>query len=311
MKYAIGTMSTGDILGRGFALLFSRFALFYTIMMLMELPILALRLALPDLMVSGVGNLVLVIPTLILQTIGTGAMIRVIMQDYLDRPVSFGEAFQYALSRFGALLGTSFLSGLLVFLGCLACLIPGIYLGIVYSLASPVVIVEDQAGMDALNRSRRLVDGYFGRVFGILFLVGLIAAIVSGGVEFFAATALPFVEGDRIGAIHLSNYSNYAVVTSASALVQIFFQAYTSICTTLLYFDLRNRKESFDLELEADKIDAWTERFRPRSYPASQDIQQPDGGIQSPDAAVEPPSTGIRPASSEAPPSSAEPGAPS
>ena len=300
MKYPIGRMTTGDVLGRSFGLLFSRFALFYTIMLVVELPILVLRLALPDLMV-GVGGLLLALPALVLQTIGTGAMIRVVMQEYLDRPVTFGEAFQFALRRFGSLLGTSLLSGFLVLLGFLCCFIPGIYLAIVYSVAGAVVIVENQGGMDALNRSKRLVDGYFGHVFGILFLAGLMNGIVGGGIGVMGTVALPFATTDRFGGVHISNYGNYAIITSLQALVQIFFQAYIAICTTLIYFDLRNRKESFDLELESDKLSAWAEHFHPRSYPASQDIQAADPGIQPLDAA-KPAGTGILPSPSNEPP---------
>jgi hypothetical protein len=304
-------MTVGDILGRAFVLLFARFALFYTIMLIMALPILVLRLALPDLMVNGVGQLVLLPATFVLQIIGTGAMIRVVMQEYLDRPVSFADAFQFALSRFWSLLGTSLLVGIFVFLGTLACLIPGIYLAIAFSMASAVVIVENKAGMDAVSRSKRLVEGHFGRVLGILFLVGIINGCVEGGIAAIGGIVLPFSSTDPFstnpfGRVHVSNYGNYAVFTSLDTLVQIFFQAYIAICSTLIYFDLRNRKEAFDLELEADKLDAWTEHFQPRSYPESQDIQTAEPGIQPPGAAVEPRSTGIRPAHSEEPPSGAE-----
>src|SRR5262249_53519919 len=130
MKYVIGRyMDTGDILRRGFGLLCCRLALFYTIMLIVELPILALRLALPNLTNTIAENL-LIIPTFVLLSIGTGAIIRVVMQELLDRPISFGPALRFALSRFWPLLGTSFLSGLLICLGTLACIIPGIYLSI-------------------------------------------------------------------------------------------------------------------------------------------------------------------------------------
>jgi hypothetical protein len=301
MRYPIGTMSIGDILGRGFRLLFARFALFYGIMLVLELPILALRLALPDLMAGGVGLLFLIAPMLILQMIGTGAMIRIIMQEYLDRPVGFGDAIRFALLRFWPLLGTSFLSGFFIFLGTLACFIPGIYLGLIYCVVSQVVIVEDQSGMDALKRSRSLATDYLGRIFGLFFLLGLFDRVVEGGLTFTLATVFPYVAVDRFGSIHVTDYSNYVLVTTLDVLVQIFFQAFTAICTTLLYFDLRNRKETFNLELEAEKLEAWTEHFRPRSTAPSQDIQQPDEGILQP-GIPQPPRTDIQSSPTDLPP---------
>ncbi len=308
MKYPIGSMTVGDILVRGFSILFSRFALLYAIMILVEVPILALRLALPDFMLGGFGSLILIPLTVILQTIGTGAMIRVIMQEYLGRPVSFGEAFQFALSRLGGLLATSIISGLLVLLGTLACVIPGIYLAIIYVFASQVVIIENRSGMNALGRSQELVSGYFWRVFGILFVVGLIVGIVGGMVGFVGALAFPYQEvlvnsGSPFPTVRVKHYGNYAAVTTLTLLVQTGFGVFGAICTTLLYFDQRNRKESFDLELAADKLDEWTARFHPSSGAASQDIQAADTGILPPDS-PQPPQTGIRPSSLDQPPSS-------
>lgn len=304
MKYPIGTMTAGDILSRGFRILVSRFVLLYVIMIIVELPILAVQLALPDFMVGGFGSLILLPLTFFLQAIGTGAMIRVIMQEYLDRPVSFAEAFQFALSRLGGLLGTSLLSGFLVFLGSLACLIPGIYMGITYIFASQAVIVENRSGMDALNRSNYLVSGYFWRVFGIVILIGLIAGIVGGAFGALTALAFPHLEFLRTNTpfptIRINNYTNYVAVTSLNLLVQTFFHVFAAICTTLLYFDQRNRKESFDLELEADKLDEWTARFHPSSGAASRDIQGEDTDM-SPQGTPQPPQTGIRPSSPDGP----------
>lgn len=297
-------MTAGDILGRGFRILVSRFVQLYIIMMIVELPILAVRLALPDFMVGGFGSLILLPLAFVLQTIGTGAIIRVIMQEYLDRPVSFAEAFQFALTRLGGLLGTSLLSGLLVFLGSLACLIPGIYLGIIYIFASQAVIIENRSGMDALKRSNNLVSGYFWRVLGILFLIGLIAGIAGGAFGALTALAFPHLEVLQTNApfptIHIYNYTNYVAVTSLNLLEQTFFLVFAAICTTLLYFDQRNRKESFDLELEADKLDEWTARFHPSSGAARRDIQGADTDIQPP-GTPQPTQTGIRSSSPDGP----------
>jgi hypothetical protein len=164
--------------------------------------------------------------------------------------------------------------------------------------------------MDALNRSKSLIDGHFGRAFGLFIIVGLCTAVISGGISLVAALALPF-EAARSPSdpfsVQLVNYPNYAINITITTLVHILAQAFTAVCTTLLYFDLRNRKEAFDLELEADKISARTERFRSTSHPASTGIQEPDVGIQSPGTGSEPSSTGIQAAEPNIPPSGPQP----
>lgn len=312
MSDSPNVMTTGDILGRSFKMYFGRLPLFYAIMLVVELPLLVLQLVLPDIMVSGFGFLLLLPLTMVANTIGTGAMIRVIMQDYLGRPVAFGEALRFAFLRFWSLLGTSLLSGLIIFAGTIACLIPGIYFSIVYSMASQVVIVEDRAGMDALRRSKSLVNSDFGRVFGILILVGLCTGCLSGGVSAACSLGLPYQKtvvspGDPFGKVLMTSYPNYAINITATTLVTILVQVFMAICVTLLYFDLRNRSEAFDLELESDKISAWTERFRPRPHAESTDIQQPDVAIQPPGTEAQPPSTGIQPPTPQVPPTGIEP----
>ena len=300
-------MTTGAIFGRSFKIFFVRLPLLYAIMLVAQLPILALQLTLPDLMMSGVGALMLLLPTVVLQMIATGAMIRIIMQDYLGRPVATVEALQIALHRLGALVGTAILSGLLVFLGSLACLIPGIYFAIVYSLVSQVVIVENLSGMDALNRSKQLVKSDFGRVFGILFLLVICVSVPSALVTVAVSSALPYAQlvvspGDVLGKTVLTSYPNYAINEVLVLLVQTLTEVFMGICVTLLYFSLRNRNEAFDLQLEADRISAWVEHFRPRAHEGSTHIQPPDVGVVPPSSDVEPHSTGIRPSKPEIPP---------
>jgi hypothetical protein len=310
MKFPIGAMSVGDILDRGLKLLFSRLAIFFAIELIVLSPILVLKLALPDLAVNPFGGLLVVLPLFLLAPIGTAAMLRVIMQEYIGERVSLGEAFRFAFSRFLPLLGTTILSSLIITAGMFACCVPGIYFAIVYAFVSQVVVAEKLAGMDALSRSKSLVEGYFGRVIGVLFLIGLIMGFLNMVVAQTTAALLPFVEvvpsKDPFSAIRISSYPNFAVNQIVDTLVQILVTTYTTICGTLLYFDQRNRKEGFDLQLEAEKFSRWTEHFGDRSRgaeaePGDTSIQQPDAGIQ-PSAGAAPPDTGIQPADPDAPP---------
>jgi hypothetical protein len=72
--------------------------------------------------------------------------------------------------------------------------------------------------------------------------------------------------------------------------------AYAAICITFLYFDLRNRKEGYDLSLEFAKIAAWRER----RWDDDADLGVPGGaappatGIKEPGTPVPPPDTGVK-----------------
>jgi hypothetical protein len=291
MKFTITPMSIGEILSRGVSLFFTRLGVFLAIEVIMVSPTLVLQLALPEL-AMGVGAVLFILPMIILGPIGSAAMLHVIAQEYLGRPVSLGDAFRFALGRFLPLLGTSILASLGIMAGMLACCIPGIYLAIIWAFVSQVVVMEDIAGSTALGRSKDLVEGYFWQVFGVLFVVGLIVGIASAPISIALALALPFQgppNPNNPFQAELTSYLNFAINKVVSTGLNGIGQIFTAICATLLYFDLRNRKEAFDVE----HIVAWMDQYRDwRDGPAA-----PETGIKQPGDVVPPappPETGIQ-----------------
>jgi hypothetical protein len=262
MKFPIGAMSVGDILDRGLKLLLARFPLLFLITLLVQLPFLVLQLIVPLLEKLGAGAVLLsslaaLLSMLILAPLSQAVILYVVMREYVDRPATIGEAFNLALSRFGPLLGTVILSGVLIFLGALACFIPGIYLSVMWAFAAQVVVLENLSGMDALKRSKALVTGYGWRVFGVVFLIQVVGMIIGGMVVGGISILLPSQETVRgaggFPVAHTVNYANYVIAHLAQTLVNILIGAYLAVCLTLLYLDLRIRKEGFDLEIEAQK----------------------------------------------------------
>jgi hypothetical protein len=262
MRFPIGAMSLGDILDRGLKLLFARFPLVFSISLLVQLPFLVFQLLVPALEQIGVGLVMLtvvaaLVSAVILGPIAQAIILYVVMQEYVDRPTTLGRAFNYALSRFGPLLGSVILAGLIIGVGFLLCVLPGIYFAIVYAFVAQVVVLENRSGMDALNRSKALVAGHWWRVFGVIFLIQFVTACVGGLVGAVLATVLPYQEiipgAGPLPVVHTANYVNYAVNILVQTLIAILMGAYLGVCQTLLYLDLRIRKEGFDLEMEAQK----------------------------------------------------------
>ncbi|WP_336336451.1 hypothetical protein [Haloarcula brevis] len=81
--------------------------------------------------------------------------------------------------------------GLLVFVGSLLLLIPGIFAYVVFIFMMPYVIVEDRNFVSALKQSYRLSEGNRLALFGLLFIVVAVAALVGGVVGLVGALALP------------------------------------------------------------------------------------------------------------------------
>lgn len=259
MKFQIGAMSVGDILDRGLKLLLARLPTFFVILLIVQLPILLFQLFIPVLMeeqaaiaalVTVLGVLVL---TAILTPIGTAAILHVIAQAFADRRAGIGEAFQVGLARFGPLLLASIAVGLIVGVGFALCIVPGLIFLSWYGLVSQVIVVENLGAGDAMARSKSLSEGYRWRVLGIYVLMIFIQFALGIGLGIVLATLIPAQEIVRTqqGLITKFNLMNQSIHVVLTFLLNVLVGTYLSVCTTLLYFDLRIRKEGYDLELAA------------------------------------------------------------
>jgi hypothetical protein len=79
-------------------------------------------------------------------------------------------------------LWVSILSSILIVLGTVVLIIPGIILGVWFSVATYIVVAENQSGVAALKSSKNYVKGRWSKVFWrwiVILLVGLTASIVT------------------------------------------------------------------------------------------------------------------------------------
>src|SRR5258708_38785827 len=83
---------------------------------------------------------------------------------YLDMPTSIRACFSRIAGKALRVVYVSFLVGLIVGLGFLLCIVPGIYWLGKYGIAIPAVVLEDITGGEALERSSSLTQGAVGRV---------------------------------------------------------------------------------------------------------------------------------------------------
>jgi hypothetical protein len=105
-----------------------------------------------------------------------------------------------------------------------------------------------------MSRSKELTSGYRGRIFGILVLCVLIGVIFQASAGLLQRV-LPMQElvPTDFGHTTVFIYRNYVINVLVIQLVNILVQTYLAVCVTLLYFDIRIRKEGFDLELAAQQ----------------------------------------------------------
>jgi hypothetical protein len=203
----------------------------------------------------------------------TAAAIRVISDSYLGRPPELGEALSLGVSKIWPLFVVGFGKGIIVgFLaagiGVVAAIaIPpaasgGSAVGVIalalgflggcwfvifvlcgYAVTTPVVVLENLSGpFDAFGRSWDLTRSFKRKIFGIAVVAFLIVYVPISAVAMLGAFLR--IETPLIG----------QAVEVFSAAMPIVVMPLLSCVFTLMYYDLRVRREAFDLQILGQQL---------------------------------------------------------
>jgi len=219
--------------------------------------------------------------TVVVQPLSIGASCFATSKLWLDLPATITAAYRTVSSRTGRLVWLGFLQGLfsgwplilvvIVFMVCVSASgsfkemgtatwivailvsLPGIA-GCValyarYAMAYPASVIEDLPASSAIDRSVQLGQGFrWTACWAILLPYGLGAALQIGFTLLFDWLKSP--PG------LLSSWPMLATVLDglSDVLVDMIFVPLPAILLTLLYYDLRVRKEGFDLERMLDAL---------------------------------------------------------
>jgi len=115
-----------------------------------------------------------------------------------------------------------------------------------WSLTTSVIVLEKIGAMDGLTRSWELTKDFFWRVLGTSFLASLLSLLLTLLPDYFASTIL----GMAGASFQIKTLVSIVVEQISVAIVLPF----TVAVQVLIYYDLRIRKEGFDLMLRASDV---------------------------------------------------------
>ena len=220
---------------------------------------------------------------LLLLPVSTGLLVRLTTDVAMGRPTTFAGAFRRTLRRYMALAAYDLLVGLaalavlvvlllvifggialasaasnanaavivatvLIALGLLvAAMIAAAWLGIRLVVAVPAMLEEGLGPIAAVRRSWRLVQGSFWRIVGIVVVVYVLAQVVQSALTAVFGLLALFIPG-------LSGDARGALLLVALTAVQVIVGPIFAIAVSLLYFDLRVRKDAFELDQLAGAV---------------------------------------------------------
>jgi hypothetical protein len=166
------------------------------------------------------------------------AMLHVLVQRATGQPVSVGAALIGGLRRVPAMLGWGILQGLLILVGLVLCVLPGIYVLIALLILPAVVLLERGKG---IGRAFELFHADFGAsiarigtIVGLAVAFGVIESSFStviGGGGFLTSATMSTPAAVAVGVVSV-------IVSIASSLVV------TPLLLTA-YADMRARREPF------------------------------------------------------------------
>jgi len=179
---------------------------------------------------------------------------------YLGEGATVGSVYRRTLRRIGPLILTALLWSAFMGLGFALCYAGAIIPLTLLAFTAHAFAVEGRDGWrfwQALSRSRALVNGLGGRVFGALCLLGLVYLILSVGIEmpldYALGALLALVPGagalvTPTASADAFNVRSAIINQVSSGMADIIIAPFLMCVVTVLYFDLRVRKEAFDVE---------------------------------------------------------------
>ena len=181
---------------------------------------------------------------------------------YMERSVSVWSVYRLWVRRLPVLLVSLAITGLALDLGLLFCIVLWLLPAGQFFFVLQAVMVEGAGPFKGLGRSSRLGGGFGGRVSNCLILLGVVAWVIGLGVTFplsyLVDNILHIAPGAQTlfgGASAIGRTAEQQIVSLITGgLAHLVLIPFLACVTTVLYYDLRIRKEGFDIELLAEEL---------------------------------------------------------
>lgn len=202
------------------------------------LPYIILRVVLPVDRSVGLVLLLLLV-AVICSSIAEGSIVLAVSESYLEGRADIAAALSRTSRRLPAIIGATLVKSVYMGLGALLFIIPGIYCFASAFAVPAVTVLEGLGPIKSLSRSRSLSKGHIWKILGVLTVVWLI---------YFA---LYFTLALSVGAtLSMETMTtNTRLLEVLTAILSVFVYPIIGVVVTLLYYDMRIRKEGFEISM--------------------------------------------------------------
>jgi zinc-ribbon domain len=162
---------------------------------------------------------------LVVGTIAFGGTVKMASEEIENRPVDLGAAVRFAVTKMLWMWVLGLILGIIIGLGLIALIVPGIILGIMFVVAFQALLIENAGVTGSLGRSRELVSHRWGKTFATFLVIGIILLVAE---LFVSLISSPFGSASRL----------------VSDVLSAFYQPILPVATTVYFYSNRARTSS-------------------------------------------------------------------
>jgi hypothetical protein len=236
-RFSESDFRVGRVINRSIAVLLRNWLPFFIVAVIAYLPLVLVERAQAMaqteqnltliLTLSGVSFILLILLSMLSQAV----ILQAAFQDMRRQPVNLMESLKVGLRRFFPVIALALMMGFLVMIGFILLIFPGFMLYTMWFVGLPVCVVERLGPWTSLKRSAELTRGNRWKIFGLLVLLMVAGALVSGLIQ-----------------LALVPLGGAIVALIGKLIVNAFWAAFSSVIVAVTYHDLRVAKEGIDIE---------------------------------------------------------------
>jgi hypothetical protein len=229
------TFGVGEVLGQTFSIYFANFLPFVVLTAIALSPLFVVEgygvaaKTIPGSAASLIPLLLVLVAAAVCPYLATGAITYGVFQQMRGKDTSIGDCLSRGLSSLLLILGLSIWQGLLIGLGLIACVVPGIMMAVRWAVSLPAAVTERVGISESMSRSTYLTEGQRWDVFRVLFVLG----VLNGGTTLL---------------VTLATATNPMLHLLLSGVANLLVVGLSATGSAVMYYRLRDLKESIDVD---------------------------------------------------------------
>ncbi len=179
--------------------------------------------------------------------LSNGALVKNVSEYYLGNTLTIGQTYRFVIPKLLTMIIAMILMMIIIMFGFVLLIVPGIIFSLWFALTIQVIMAENLGPIEGLSRSKNLAKGNLGKIFAVSFVANILATIVGGMI----GGLVGFI-GGYVWSFNSSTFN--IILHLAELFANVITMPFVATALILLYYDLRIRKEGFDLEMMAQQI---------------------------------------------------------